>query len=363
MELTKHDVDERLELLVTNAWEKNARHFPQVNAPDVLRILDSVGSQGVVSSRGGKRLRALLLATTAQTLTVDDSSQDEESILDLGCAIEIFQTAALIHDDIIDNADTRRGAPSAHKALNAVGLHHNQGTALALMLGDLLATLSIRTAHAHSSAYPQAARIFSAFLDMHDQVELGQVMDVSMQSLDLTETEALESSVLATYANKTASYTTIAPLLMGILASDNTAAHRSAEKFAQTVGQDLGVAFQIHDDLLDLLSDPQITGKPTCGDIREGKRTYILSQALRHASTSDTAFLIDTYMGETQISEKQMQRIREIFRTSGAIDASIDTVERLWAHAAQEILTMCMSLDISADKTQRFIDFCQKFVA
>ncbi|WP_418968659.1 polyprenyl synthetase family protein [Alloscardovia omnicolens] len=363
-ELTQHDVDNRLESLVSRAWEHNARHFPHISAPDVLALLAAVGHQGVNSSRGGKRLRALLLHATATTFSphCELSQEDNRALIDLGCAIEIFQTAALIHDDIIDAADTRRGQLSAHRALEDFTHDADQGSALALMLGDLLATLSIRTAHTSSASLPESSGIFETFLDMHDQVELGQIMDISMETLDLEKTEELASSITSTYINKTASYTTIAPLIMGILASGQPQAAELATTFAHSVGEKLGIAFQIHDDLLDLLDTSESTGKPVGGDIREAKRTYVLAHALRLASPQDRRFLIDAYMQQEPRTADDIARIRSIFMHSGAIESCIQDVEKLWSQAAQEILSTCMTLNIAPQTVQNYLSLCSRFV-
>ncbi|OTA27638.1 hypothetical protein B9G54_00770 [Alloscardovia macacae] len=361
--LTASAVNARLEDIIRSAWEKNAQHFPHVQASDVLSLISHVGEQGVASSRGGKRLRALLLDQTARTFTKPEQRADLDTaaLRDLACAIEIFQTAALIHDDIMDAADTRRGAPSAHKALEALTKNPQQAQGLALMLGDLLATLSIRTAHSASANLPHGDAIFHAFLDMHDQVELGQIMDVSMESLDLSshaDTEKFEDSITATYLNKTASYTTVAPMLMGGLAAGSPL----ASHLAHDVGSTLGLAFQIHDDLLDLVSTQQKTGKPLYGDIREGKRTYILAQALKRANAEDRAFLVQQFMRDER-TPQAIQQIRAIFLSTGAIDAAVEKLDELWTQAAHEVLAACMSQDVNPEDAQQYISFCQRFVA
>ncbi len=362
--IAHNDIDNRLESLVTSAWKRNSEHFPTLDVPEVLHVLSTVGDQAVSSSRGGKRLRALLLATTAQIFSQELTPQQSSSILDLATAIEVFQTAALVHDDIIDDADMRRGQPSAHRSLETHVGNAQQGSGLALMLGDLLATLSVRTAYNASQSFTESSRIFQAFLDMHDQVELGQIMDISMESLDLSQPHELEKSITSTYINKTASYTTVAPLEIGLLASGRAECIETAHSFAVSVGHKLGVAFQIHDDLLDLIADPQTTGKPVGGDIREGKRTYILAQALQRANSSDHDYLVESYMQpQLRRSPEQINRIRDILIRSGAVDASISAVEHMWTQSAQEILALCMTCNISAERAQDFIELCQRFVS
>lgn len=333
-----------------------------------MTYLNQVVEQGAASSHGGKRLRARLLIQTARTF-VPRSHHDKQhrvsyhnALVDLACALEIFQTAALIHDDIIDDADSRRGAPSAHRALAAYTHHDSQGRALALMLGDLLATLSIRTAYEAAQQLPNSDKIFQSFLHMHDQVELGQIMDVSMESADLEQLSKAKESILQTYINKTASYTTTAPLYMGLLASGNGIASTDANTFAHSAGDNLGVAFQIHDDLLDLLSDPSITGKPVGGDILEGKRTLLLSRALELSTPSARAQLVDIFADERKRDTYDVQTARTIFINSGAVDACIDEVEHLWQRSARIIASTCMYAGVDDSFAQQLISLCQKFV-
>ncbi|MFD0704917.1 polyprenyl synthetase family protein [Alloscardovia venturai] len=361
MTLSRETVEHRLEEIIRQAWHTHALYFSHTPRSSVEEVLNLVKEQAVSSNQGGKRLRALTLMQTAYTFCPEEVRIDDSALLDLACAIEIFQTAALIHDDIMDDADTRRGAPSAHKAL-AVQTSASQGQGLALMLGDLLATLSIRVAFTASHKLSNSDEIFRTFLAMHDQVEIGQIMDVSMETIELTDTDAIESSIWATYINKTASYTTIAPLLIGILASSHPQISQNAQSFAQSVGNDLGVAFQIHDDLIDILSDSQTTGKPVGGDIREGKRTLLLARALQLASPHDRDTLLVKFEHTAHRDKEDVEIIRTIFHRSGAIDSLIDEVDKLWQRAAHAVLTTCMMHDISPEKTQALITMCSHFI-
>ncbi len=125
-----------------------------------LTISREVARQALVSSEGGKRLRALLAlhafdATDPQGHDDDDAhARGRDAVLDLACAIEVFQTAALVHDDIIDDSDLRRGKPAAHKALGTTSHSASLGRGLGIMLGDLLATASVDIAHAAAQRMP-----------------------------------------------------------------------------------------------------------------------------------------------------------------------------------------------------------------
>ena len=111
-------------------------------------VADAVAQQAVTSSEGGKRLRALLTLDAFRAFAPQDvAERDMDAVLDLACAIEVFQTGALVHDDIIDDSDLRRGKPSAHRAL-ATDTHSDAiGHGLGIMLGDMLATASVDIAN------------------------------------------------------------------------------------------------------------------------------------------------------------------------------------------------------------------------
>ena len=176
-----------------------------------LTISREVARQALVSSEGGKRLRALLAlhafdATDPQGHDDDDAhARGRDAVLDLACAIEVFQTAALVHDDIIDDSDLRRGKPAAHKALGTTSHSASLGRGLGIMLGDLLATASVDIAHAAAQRMPRPDMIVSTFLRMHREVEIGQVLDLAVELSPLDEPERLARESMNVFRWKTAS--------------------------------------------------------------------------------------------------------------------------------------------------------------
>mgnify|MGYP000573928444 CR=1 FL=1 len=206
-------------------------------------------------------------------------------MIDLACAIEVFQTAALVHDDIIDESDLRRGKPSAHHALEQAVHSGAIGRGLGLMLGDILATACIEITRRSASRLPNTDALNEAFLTMQREVEIGQVLDLAVEMTPLSNPEALANASLNVFRWKTASYTTIAPLLLALLAAGESP--DQARHCALAVGRPLGLAFQLADDLLDVVGSSRNTGKPIGGDIREGKRTVLLADALSAADTAD----------------------------------------------------------------------------
>ncbi len=320
------------------------------------RLADAVAAQAVTSSEGGKRLRALL---TLEAFRAFASSEDIERHIDevfgLACAIEVFQTGALVHDDIIDDSDLRRGKPSAHRALAAQSGNDAIGRGLGIMLGDMLATSSVDIVNRSVVGLDRGPDIISAFLNMHREVEIGQVLDLAVELSPLNDPDELARTSLNVFRWKTASYTTIAPLEFGMLAAGET--KRTARERALAIGLPLGLAFQLADDLLDVIGSSRNTGKPIGGDIREGKRTVLLADALNAASTEEKAELVGMWESPVR-SEEQVSRAIALFESTGAIETSYDRIARLWAESEAAI----QSLRLPAEWENALVEACARFV-
>ena len=183
-------------------------------------IADMVAKQAVTSSEGGKRLRALLTLDSFRAFASEDvRERDFDALLDLACAVEVFQTGALVHDDIIDDSDLRRGKPSAHRAFSTDTHSETIGHGLGIMLGDMLATASVDIADKAASKLTYGSNVVAALLNMHREVEVGQVLDLAVELNPLNDPNELVEASLNVFRWKTASYTTIAPLEFGMLAA------------------------------------------------------------------------------------------------------------------------------------------------
>ena len=316
------------------------------------RVLAAVESQASASTIGGKRLRARLALAAHSALGSGTSS----AMLDLACAIEIFQTAALIHDDIIDDSDLRRGHPSAHKALGDELGDPRIGRGLGLMMGDVLATCSIDVAADASRSLPNGQEIVSSFLAMQRDVGMGQVLDLAVELAPLSEPDRLAQASLNVFRWKTASYTTIAPLELGFLASGSLDP-ASCARAAHAIGEPLGVAFQLEDDLLDVVGTSSATGKPVGGDIREGKRTVLLADAIDAATPSDRATLIGMFDKDARTDDDVETTIR-LFHDTGALDRSRRRISALWSHAVREL----DALGLEGSKRDLMRKSCMDFV-
>ncbi|RSX54169.1 serralysin [Bifidobacterium goeldii] len=327
-------------------------------------VMDTVTRQAVVSSEGGKRLRALLVLDAfdaAQHAHVNESQSchadtPRDAVVDLACAIEVFQTAALVHDDIIDESDLRRGKPSAHRALESATHSASIGRGLGIMLGDLLATASVDIANAAAQRMnADAGAIVSTFLTMHREVEIGQVLDLAVELNPLDNPEQLAQASLNVFRWKTASYTTIAPLEFALLAAGFSP--DVARNHAMAIGLPLGQAFQLADDLLDVIGSSRNTGKPVGGDIREGKRTVLLADALAHASDADRDELIRLFEASAR-SNADVQHVIALFASTGAIDRSRERIRTLWARSKAAVY----ELGLPDEATNALVTACARFV-
>lgn len=337
------------------------RDFSFLHADDQVAnsckaVADAVAQQAVTSSEGGKRLRALLTLDAFRAFAPQDvAERDMDAVLDLACAIEVFQTGALVHDDIIDDSDLRRGKPSAHRAL-ATDTHSDAiGHGLGIMLGDMLATASVDIANKAACRLGSGSSVVSAFLNMHREVEIGQVLDLAVELNTLDDPEELASASLNVFRWKTASYTTIAPLEFGMLAAGLAPA--DARRLALAIGLPLGLAFQLADDLLDVIGSSRNTGKPVGGDIREGKRTVLLADAIEAAGDVERRELIDMWEAESR-DEAHVRRAIALFESTGAIARSKERIAGLWLESKAAIET----LELSQDRKDMLTEACARFV-
>ncbi|MCH9276527.1 polyprenyl synthetase family protein [Bifidobacterium amazonense] len=320
-------------------------------------VLRDVVSQALTSSEGGKRLRArLALAAFDQATHGDASDERRAGMLDLACAIEVFQTAALVHDDIIDESDLRRGKPSAHRALSQATHSDAIGRGLGIMLGDLLATASVDIADDASRRLASSDGIVAAFLNMHKEVEVGQVLDLAVELAPLDDPAALADASLNVFRWKTASYTTIAPIELALLAAGHDP--DESRRTALAIGRPLGLAFQLADDLLDVVGSSSRTGKPVGGDIREGKRTVLLADALDMASPAERDELVDAFSAPSR-GDDRVGRVIALFESTGAVARSRERIAALWDESRAAIAGTCAG---DAPEDRAFAEACARFV-
>ncbi|KQO82992.1 polyprenyl synthetase family protein [Frigoribacterium sp. Leaf172] len=299
--------------------------------------------------RGGKRFRALFcywgwqsvagLDTGFDPLGTPPDARSLDSVMGASTALEFFHAAALVHDDIMDNSDTRRGLPSAHRRFERLhregswlGSAEDFGTSGALLMGDLLLAWSDELV---SEAFDgllsrdaaRAARV--EFNRMRTEVTVGQYLDILEENAWRTVPDIdLLPRAQRVIVYKSAKYSVEAPLTIGAaMAGGSPEALESLRHF----GLPLGIAYQLRDDLLGVFGDPEVTGKPAGDDLREGKRTVLVAMA-RRSLPAGAVRLLDELLGDPELDDDQIAMLQATLRDSGAVDAveqSIsDQVER-----------------------------------
>lgn len=261
-------------------------------------------------SFGGKRVRGYLIKL-GQLLF----GKDDDSYVDIAAAIEIFQTAILIHDDIIDEADKRRGMDTINAKYNG-----HIGISKAICIGDLGFFISYRiinNADISKELKDEIIKVYSKTL--HNTVN-GEIIDVELPLKSLDYHKQMDEKIIYDiYVNKTAWYTIIGPILIG--AASSGAKEEDKQKLID-MGTNLGIAFQIKDDLLGLYSSASQMGK-TLNDIKEGKQTIIYKYAIDHASDKELK-LIKEYYGNPNVTDEESNIIVELFDKLGAKNHALE---------------------------------------
>ena len=283
-------------------------------SPATLVLIDSI--KKLVT--GGKRMRALLCYWGWRGA---GGAPDTTAIIQAGAALELFQSAALIHDDIIDRSDTRRGNPSVHRQFSTLHAEHGWaldgkrfGHAAAILTGDLCLSLSEEMfARFGSRAGSRARAVFNV---MRTEVMAGQYLDILEEAAGPSEPqETAVARAAAIILYKSAKYSSEHPLVLGGAlagAADDLLAGYS--EFALPLGQ----AFQMRDDVLGVFGDPAQTGKPAGDDLREGKRTVLVGLTLDAAGADDRHF-VDDNLGRADLRNEEVARMCSIIVDSGGL--------------------------------------------
>lgn len=290
------------------------------------------------SVAGGKRMRPLLLFASHAA----HGGTEQTAVAHAAAALELFQTAALIHDDVLDASDTRRGQPALHRRVERI--HAQQewdsssqdfGQAGAVLAGDLALMASQRALSESllSLEGNRARTVATLFSDMADLVTLGQYADMRAAVQPLAALSNQEDDIRAVMRTKTASYTAEAPLALGAAIAGASAPVIDQMKQA---GIALGHAFQLRDDVLGLVGTQATTGKPIGGDIREGKRTLVLWRAWMGADDSGRSTLAQT-LGDRHAADAQVTEVLDVIQSTDAL-AWAEAEIAQYAATARQIL-------------------------
>lgn len=279
---------------------------------------------------GGKRLRAAFFYWGWRAL----GGADEEAAVRAASAMEIFQAAALLHDDVMDNSDLRRGRPTAHRAFAQIhqDRHWNGdparfGHAAAILAGDLCLNWTDEVFATSGLPEESVQRSRPEFDRMRTQLMGGQFLDILEGAkgwADLSYEERL-ASCRQVIRYKSAQYSVCHPLLVGALAAGLEPGSPTHDAL-QDYGLALGEAFQLRDDVLGVYGDPEHTGKPAGDDLREGKHTALIAHALELAEAPDAEFLAAS-LGDPDLDDDSIEVCRRILTSSGALDRTEEMIQ------------------------------------
>ena len=281
---------------------------------------------------GGKRIRPRL-CLTAYSLFKDTFT---EEILSPAAAIEVFHSFTLIHDDIMDKADVRRGVPTVHKKWD-------ENTAI--LSGDVMSIESYRMiAKAPAAALPAVLALFS---DTAAQVCEGQQYDMDFEDMDCVPMEdymkmiGLKTAVLIACSAK------MGALIAG--ASDEQA------DLLYKFGYDLGLAFQIADDWLDTYADPEVFGKAIGGDIVNNKKSWLLTRAIEKAGVDRLAESLAMPVSTETEKEAKIAAVKAIYGELGIGDEALMEIQRLHAQAMESVEKLNLGM-LKSEMLHRYAD-------
>ena len=280
---------------------------------------------------GGKRLRPSFCYWGWRGA----GGEDTDGVIVAAAALELFHAFALIHDDIIDGSERRRGEPSMHELFAEVharsawrGDHHAFGRHTALLCGDLCAAWAEQMFHECGLPPGHIHQAYGMFARMRTEVIAGQYLDLVSSVGD-----GSVASALTVIRMKAARYTVTRPLQIGArLAGGPDELVRAFAAF----GDPLGDAFQLRDDVLGVFGDPSITGKPVLDDLREGKPTVMMALA-RGACDRAQAARLAALFGNPELDADGAAELRDVIVTTGALDR-IEQMIRVRADAAATAL-------------------------
>ena len=267
----------------------------------------------------GKRLRPAFAYWGWRGARSQDGAEDEVAVLRAVAALEFVHASALVHDDVMDGAHTRRGRPATHigfatrHAVEDLGGDGDLfGTGAAILVGDLALVWSdelLRTSGISTTALTRARRVWDT---MRTEVTAGQYLDLLRAAGGLPGPEG----ALKVARFKSAGYTVQRPLQLGVAIAG--AGPRTIEA-CTAIGVPLGEAFQLRDDVLGVFGDPEVTGKSADDDLREGKQTLLV--ALAEEATDDAGrALLARLLGNQDADSSDFDALRDLIVRTGARD-------------------------------------------
>lgn len=284
-------------------------------------------------SGGGKRLRPVLLLITAETF-----GGSIEEAMPTALAVEIFHNFTLLHDDIMDNADVRRGKPSVYA---------KWGGNVALLSGDaMLITAYKSLAKISSERLPKVMNIFS---DMALAVCEGQQYDMDFETMSKVSVEEYMQMI----ERKTSALLSGSAMIGATMAGADEEDIKKIYRFAT----ELGLAFQLQDDVLDSYGDKAL-GKKIGGDILEGKKTFLMIQALNRASAEEREILTTTHLRQDIAEQEKIDIVKALYDKLDVKRVAEQQIELRFERA----LAVLDTLSVAGERTENLAEFARNLM-
>lgn len=303
-----------------NAYSPNLDELRGTVDDRLIRFLEHIGAEiggsellleeiAALLRAGGKRFRPAFCYWGYRAAAGSHS----EAILKVSAALELLHTFALVHDDIMDASEERRGLPTVHVRL---------GVGTALLVGDLALVLADDLFMRSGFGADALNRAFESYSRMRKQVIVGQHMELGLTG----RTEVDEDEIRLVARMKSGRYSIKEPLLIGASLGSESA---RVTPVLNDFGELLGEAFQIRDDLLGTFGHREEVGKPVDSDIREGKKNILFARTVRLLEGPDKEFFVSHWGGGEDLSTEDIERIKALIVASGGLAAAEHLLEEL----------------------------------
>lgn len=302
---------------------------------------------------GGKRLRPALLDLAYRAC----GGRSETASLRLGMATELLHTYLLVHDDIMDHADLRRGRPTTHAAFAEDHHAHGRrgdaedfGRAVAILAGDLAHTWAAELSRPHEEAEGEPGPVSRTFDAMCEEVIGGQFLEMLLPHRQ----EPSEEDLLRVLRLKSGRYTVERPVELGaLLAGAGAELVQALRRWGEAAGE----AFQLQDDVLGTFGDSDALGKSVASDVAEGKHTFLIHHTLAGASPEDRDWL-RSVLGRGELTAESHERVRRIAEASGGLAAVLEMIDRRLDTAARALKAVPLdALPLGPEALEPFAGF------
>lgn len=323
---------EKIEPILKSFFDKKSKEYESLS-PFITQFVEHLGE---FTLRGGKRFRAALIYYSYKLF----GGKDDEEITKLSIFIELVQSFLLIHDDIMDRSALRRGGTTIHKIYEAFSKeHHFQddvhlGNTMGILSGDLANQFALEIIGDSNFPLENKNELIKLVASEISKVCFGQIHDILLNYNYPKDYK--EEDIIRVHYYKTATYTYRLPLFAGaVLAGANSDELKSLDEYAMPSG----IAFQIRDDVLGVFGESEETGKENKGDLTEGKKTLLVTEAYRNANQQQKD-KIDQYLGKKDLTDLEAEEIRVIFKETNALEYSKKQCEKHVEKAKEALLTL-----------------------